>query len=83
MRRLVGTFFRPLSRLAGDRALPKTATVRSSDTAEREPGAVTLHPAGPAEVRERGPAAGDPDRHWVFERGRQADIPAPKVTVSA
>lgn len=73
---LAGVLFRPLSRLLGDRGLPRTATVASATTAEREPDVVTLHPAGPAEILERGPADGDPPRHWVFERGRQAEVPA-------
>jgi len=73
---LAGMLFRPLGRLLGDRGLPRTATVASGATAEREPDAVTLHPGGPAEILERGPAQGDPDRHWVFERGRRAEIPA-------
>jgi hypothetical protein len=73
---LAGVLFRPLARFFGARGLPRTATVQSSVTAEGEPQAVTLHPAGPAEVLDRGPAQGDPPRHWVFERGRHADVPA-------
>jgi capsular polysaccharide biosynthesis protein len=73
---LAGMVFRPLSRVFGTRALPRTATVASATTAELEPGAVTVHPGGPAEVLERGPADGDPPRHWVFERGRHAEVPA-------
>ncbi len=73
---LAGVVFRPLGRLLGDRGLPRTATVASAETAAREPGAVTLHPDGPAEIVERGPASGRPPRHWVFERGRHAEIPA-------
>lgn len=73
---LAGILFRPLSRLFGTRGLPRTATVSSATTAEREPEVVTLHPGGPAEVLERGPADGNPPRHWVFERGRRAEVPA-------
>lgn len=73
---LAGVLFRPLSRLFGDRGLPRTATVASTATAEREPGTVVLHPVGPAEVLDRGPADGDPPRHWVFERGRHSEVPA-------
>lgn len=73
---IAGMVFRPVSRLAGVRALPRTATDRSTATVERERGAVTLHPAGPPELLERGPAVGQPPRHWVFERGRRAEIPA-------
>lgn len=73
---LAGMVFRPLGRLLGDRGLPHTATVASSETAAREPQSVTLHPGGPAEILERGPAQGHPPRHWVFERGRHAEIPA-------
>jgi len=73
---LAGVLFRPLARLFGARGLPHTATVRSAATAEGEPDAVILHPAGPAEVLDRGPAQGDPPRHWVFERGRRAEVPA-------
>lgn len=73
---LAGVLFRPLGRLLGDRGLPRTATVASAMTAEREPGAVTLHPGGPAEILERGPAQGDPPAHWVFERGRHGEVPA-------
>lgn len=73
---LAGVLFRPLSRVFGARALPRTATVASTRTAELEPSAVTVHPGGPAEVLERGPADGDPPRHWVFERGRHSEVPA-------
>ncbi|GAA3828132.1 glycosyltransferase family 61 protein [Nocardioides panacisoli] len=73
---LVGMVFRPVSRLAGVRSLPRTATVRSTASADAEPGAVTLHPAGPPELLDRGPASGQPPRHWVFERGRHAEVPA-------
>lgn len=73
---LAGALFRPLGRLLGDRGLPRTATVSSEATAQREPGAVTLHPGGPPEILERGPARGEPPHHWVFERGRRAEIPA-------
>ncbi len=73
---LAGVVFRPVGRLLGDRGLPRTATAASSETAPREPGAVTLHPGGPAEILERGPAQGQPPQHWVFERGRHAEIPA-------
>jgi len=73
---LAGVLFRPLGRLLDDRGLPRTATVASTETAAREPDAVTLHPAGPAEILDRGPAQGVPPRHWVFERGRRAEIPA-------
>lgn len=73
---LAGILFRPLSGLFGPRGLPRTATVSSASTAEREPDVVTLHPGGPAEVLERGPADGNPPRHWVFERGRRAQVPA-------
>jgi hypothetical protein len=73
---LAGVLFRPLARFFGARGLPRTATVQSAATAEGEPQAVTLHPAGPAEVLDRGPAQGDPPLHWVFERGRHADVPA-------
>jgi hypothetical protein len=78
---VAGVLFRPLSRLTGARlfgarSLPRTATVASATTAALEPDAVTVHPAGPAETLERGPADGDPPRHWVFERGRHAEVPA-------
>jgi capsular polysaccharide biosynthesis protein len=73
---LAGFVFRPLSRLFGARALPRTATVASTATAALEPDAVTVHPVGPPEVLERGPADGDPPRHWVFERGRHGEVPA-------
>ena len=73
---LAGMVFRPVSRLAGARGLPRTATVRSTATAGAEPSAVRLHPAGPPELLDRGPAIGEPPRHWVFERGRHAEVPA-------
>ncbi|WP_188111224.1 glycosyltransferase family 61 protein [Nocardioides antri] len=73
---LAGVLFRPFGRLIGDRGLPLTATAASATTAEREPEAVVLHPGGAAELLERGPAEGDPPRHWVFEKGRRAEIPA-------
>lgn len=73
---LAGFVFRPFGRLLGDRGLPRTATVASAETAARESGAVTVHPGGPAEILTRGPAEGDPPRHWVFERGRRAEVPA-------
>ena len=53
---LAGVLFRPWSRLFGARGLPRTATVQSEETGRREPGSVTVHRAGPAEVFERGPA---------------------------
>ncbi|WP_183094348.1 glycosyltransferase family 61 protein [Nocardioides stalactiti] len=73
---LAGMAYRPFGRLLGVRGLPRTATTASVTTAEREPGAVTLHPAGPVEVLERGPAQGTPPAHWVFEQGRHAEVPA-------
>ena len=76
---LAGVLFRPWSRLFGARGLPRTAAVQSEETGRREPGSVTVHRAGPAEVFERGPAEGDPPRHWVFERGRRAEVPATYV----
>jgi hypothetical protein len=80
---LAGVLFRPLGRLLrpllGDRGLPRTATLASTATAAREPGAVTHHPGRPGEVLERGPAEGDPPAHWVFERGRRAEVPATYV----
>jgi hypothetical protein len=76
---LAGVVFRPFGRLLGDRGLPRTATVTSEETARREPGTVTLHPGGPAEILERGPAKGEPPAHWVFERGRHAEVPARSV----
>ncbi|KAA1421460.1 glycosyltransferase family 61 protein [Nocardioides humilatus] len=73
---LAGVAYRPFGRFLGVRGLPRTATTASTVTAEREAGAVTLHPAGPAEILERGPAQGTPAAHWVFERGRHAEVPA-------
>ena len=78
---LGGVVFRPVShRLFGERGLPRTATTASTDTAALEPAAVVLHPGGPAETLDRGPAVGDPPRHWVFERGRHAEVD-PRYTV--
>lgn len=73
---LSGLLFRALSPLLGARGVPRTATTTSAQTARREPAAVTLHPGGPAEQLRRGPAVGDPPRHWVFERAARAEIQA-------
>ena len=73
---LAGLVFRRLSPARGDRRLPRTATTRSSETAHREPAAVTLHPGGPAEHLVRGPARGHPADHWVLRRSDTAVVPA-------
>ncbi|MEZ0579748.1 DUF563 domain-containing protein [Nocardioides sp. MH1] len=72
---LAGVVYRPFGRFLGVRGLPRTATTSSAATVERDPD-VTLHPGGPAEILDRGPAQGSPPAHWVFERGRHAEIPA-------
>lgn len=72
---LAGLVFRRLSPFFGARGLPRTATVTSTETARREPGAVTLHPGGEREEFTRGPAAGHPAGHWVFRRGERAAVP--------
>jgi len=46
---LLGLVFRRTSRIAGARALPKRATLKATDTAALEPGAVVVHPAGDGE----------------------------------
>ena len=77
---LVGVVVRVVSPLLGARGVPTTATTSSEETARREPGAVTVHPGGPGESLTRGPALGDPPDHWVFERGRSAEVP-PRFTL--
>lgn len=72
---VAGVLFRRVSPLLGERGLPRDATTSSADTARREPGAVTLHPAGPAEAIRRGRPVGEPPRHWVFEQRAAAEIP--------
>jgi capsular polysaccharide biosynthesis protein len=73
---VLGVVFRRTSRMAGDRALPRTATLASLDTAAREPASVTFHPGGPAEQLRREMPVGDPDGHWAFRRELAYDVPA-------
>lgn len=77
---VAGIVFRRLSPLFGARGAPVRATTTSEETARLEPDAVTVHPAGPGETIRRRPATGEPPQHWVFERGRSADVP-PRATV--
>ena len=72
---LLGTCFRLAAPLLGPDAVPRTATARSADTAAREPAAVTLHPAGPAEHVERGVPEGLPAGHWRYADAARADLP--------
>ncbi len=60
---VAGIVFRRLSPLLGARGVPVRATTSSVETARLEPGAVTVHPAGPAETistgdRQRGTRPG-------------------------
>lgn len=76
---VAGVLLRRLSPVLGARGVPATGSARSADTASAEPDAVTVHPAGPGEEIERGRPPGHPARHWVFEAGRRAQIPATYV----
>lgn len=73
---VLGVGYRRLSPLLGARGLPRTATERSAQTAQREPDDVRIHPAGPAERIVRREVAGEPAGHWRFRAARTADIPA-------
>ncbi|TAM91369.1 MAG: glycosyltransferase family 61 protein, partial [Jatrophihabitans sp.] len=73
---LLGVLHRRLAPLLGPRAVPRTATGRSQDTARGEPGTVHLHPAGPAETLRRRAVTGHPAGHWRFGQARSAQIPA-------
>jgi hypothetical protein len=72
----LGFGYRRLARLLGDRGVPRSATTRSVDTAREEPGAVTVHPGGPAEQVHRELPAGDPPGHWRFRQAATAQVPA-------
>jgi capsular polysaccharide biosynthesis protein len=73
---VLGLLFRRISPVAGRRRLPHTATMTSSETAAREPDAVTLHPAGPPERLVRTIPQGSPPEHWAFEQALAVDVPA-------
>lgn len=73
---LLGLVFRALSRFLGARGVPTRATTTSAETARLEPATVRLHPGGPAETLDRGPAVGLPHGHWVFRAGEHAEVPA-------
>ncbi|QYJ03943.1 glycosyltransferase family 61 protein [Nocardioides panacisoli] len=73
---LGGVLFRRLGPVAGERAVPRTATEESTATVAGEPDAVTLHAGGPAEELRRGPAVGSPPQHWVFVAGERDTVPA-------
>jgi Glycosyltransferase 61 len=72
----LGVVFRRTSTLAGARALPKRATVRSAETVALEPSSVELHPAGDGEHLVRSMPVGEPANHWVFENELKYDVPA-------
>lgn len=72
---VVGCLLRALSRVSGGWGVPRTATGSAIETSRREPDHVSVHAAGPAEQIVRGCAGGQPPGHWVFERGRTAQIP--------
>lgn len=76
---VIGVLLRRCSMLLGSRRVPRAATATSVETARLESDRVSLHPVGPVEEIERRPAPGEPPRHWVFERGRTAHIPATYV----
>ncbi|GAC1385091.1 MAG: hypothetical protein NVSMB48_21540 [Marmoricola sp.] len=73
---LFGYVFRAVSPLLGPRGVPTAATSMSMQTAQAEPGVVTVHPGGPAQRIERRAAVGEPPRHWVFAGAQSAEIPA-------
>ncbi|WP_205474142.1 DUF563 domain-containing protein [Nocardioides sp. SYSU D00038] len=74
---LLGLLYRRTAPLTPRRRrLPVRATATSADTAAREPGAVTLHPGGPAERLRREPPEGDPPGHWRFAHELTFDVPA-------
>jgi capsular polysaccharide biosynthesis protein len=64
---LLGSVFRRTSRLAGDRALPASATTSSLETARLDPARVTVHAGGPAESLVRSLPPGSPEGHAAFE----------------
>ena len=72
----LGLIFRRFSRAAGARGLPRLALSDSAQTAARDPGSVTLHPAGPPERLVRSMPRGTPPDHWVFEQALTVNVPA-------
>lgn len=60
---------------SGERAVPLRATESADHTAALEPGAVTLHPGGPAEQLRRSVPLGSPADHWVFQERAAYDVP--------
>ncbi|MFS3127162.1 glycosyltransferase family 61 protein [Nocardioides sp. Bht2] len=77
---LLGLVGRQSSRFAGDRALPRRATSRSAQTAQREP-EVTLTTADAGELLRRPLAQGTPPAHWIFDEATSFDV-APRFTLS-
>lgn len=76
---LAGVCFRRLRPVLGQLAVPTTATVRSAETATREPEAVALHWVGPPEKLSRRVPPGDPPNHPAFTSAVVADIPERSV----
>lgn len=72
---LLGVLSRGVAPLIGTRGLPHGAGLTSAETAAAEPAHVRLHPGGAGEQLRRASAVGTPARHWVFEAGREYDVP--------
>jgi capsular polysaccharide biosynthesis protein len=73
--RRIGAVTRRTSALAGDRAVPVTATDTAEETATLEPESVTFHLAGPAEKLRRPMPVGTPPDHWFFGQRLDLDVP--------
>lgn len=73
---VLGAVFRTASPVLGSRGVPRSATTSSRTTAADARTGAVLHPGGPAEEIQRGPAVGEPVGHWVFERAYRARVPA-------
>lgn len=73
--RIVGAFTRLSSRALGERALPRRATERSLQTAQREPDSVRIHPGGGPEQIRRTPPFGVPAAHWSILDAADYTVP--------
>ncbi len=71
-----GYLFRLVSPMLGARGVPRGATEKSLETADREPDTVTLHTGSPAVSLDRGTTRGEPAGHWVFADATTTTVPA-------
>jgi capsular polysaccharide biosynthesis protein len=73
--RRIGAVTRRTAVLAGDRAVPVTATETVEETAALEPDSAVLHPGGPGEDLRRSMPVGTPPDHWFFAERLDFDVP--------